>query len=80
MPYESGTMLDVAGNGRYARKIAIACKRERARRLHRLAPSPTDLDHLVRADPSILKVSAEDMQRAIIESRPATYHKEQGYR
>lgn len=70
--YESGTMLDVAGNGRYARKIAVACRRERARRLHRLAPSPQDLDHLVRADQSILKVSAEDMQRAIIESRPAT--------
>ena len=65
-------MLDVAGNGRYARKIAVACRRERARRLHRLAPSPQDLDQLVRADQSILKVSAEDMQRAIIESRPAT--------
>ena len=72
LPYESGTMLDVAGNGRYARKIAVACRRERARRLHRLAPSPQDLDQLVRADQSILKVSAEDMQRAIIESRPAT--------
>jgi type VII secretion ATPase EccA len=70
--YESGTMLDVAGNGRYARKIAVACRRERARRLHRLAPSPQDLDQLVRADQSILKVNAEDMQRAIIESRPAT--------
>jgi hypothetical protein len=34
IPYESGTMLDVAGNARYARKITIACRRERARRLH----------------------------------------------
>jgi type VII secretion ATPase EccA len=69
---DSGTMLDIAGNGRYARKIAVACRRERARRLHRLAPNPQDLDQIVRADPSILKVSAEDMERAIAESRPAT--------
>ena len=33
-PNEVGTLLDVAGNGRYARKVIIACKRERARRLH----------------------------------------------
>ena len=69
--YESGTMLDLAGNGRYARKVTVACRRERARRLHRLAPSPQDLDQLVRADPSVLKVSVDDMQRAITESRPA---------
>ncbi|MEM6110112.1 AAA family ATPase [Mycobacterium sp. 050272] len=72
VPYESGTMLDVAGNGRYARKVAVACRRERARRLHRLASNPQDLDQLVRADPSALKVSVEDMQRALAESRPAT--------
>jgi hypothetical protein len=41
LPHESGTMLDVAGNGRYARKVTVACRRERARRLHRLAPAPT---------------------------------------
>jgi hypothetical protein len=29
---------DIAGNGCYARKVAIACKRERARRLHTVAP------------------------------------------
>jgi hypothetical protein len=34
LPTDSGTSLDVAGNGRYARKVVIACKRERARRLH----------------------------------------------
>ena len=72
IPYERGTMLDVAGNGRYARKVTVACRRERARRLHRLAPSPQELEQLVRADPSVLKVVAEDMQRAIAESRPAT--------
>lgn len=72
VPYESGTMLDVAGNGRYARKVAVACRRERARRLHRLASNPQDLDQLVRADPSALKVSVDDMQRALAESRPAT--------
>jgi type VII secretion ATPase EccA len=72
MPYESGTMLDVAGNGRYARKVTVACRRERARRLHRLAPSPQDLEQLVRTDPSVLKVNVEDMQRAIAESQPTT--------
>lgn len=72
LTYESGTMLDVAGNGRYARKVAVACRRERARRLHRLAPNPQDLDQLVRADPSVLMVSVDDMQRALAESRPAT--------
>jgi hypothetical protein len=35
---DSGTALDVAGNGRYARKVVIACKRERARRLHTVTP------------------------------------------
>ncbi len=38
VPTESGTALDVAGNGRYAHKVVIACKRERARRLHTLPP------------------------------------------
>jgi ESX secretion system protein EccA len=71
IPYESGTMLDVAGNGRYARKVTVACRRERARRLHRLAPSPQDLEQLVRTDPSVLKVNVEDMQRALAESHPA---------
>ena len=71
IPYESGTMLDVAGNGRYARKVTVACRRERARRLHRLAPTPQDLERLVRTDPSVLYVSVEDMRRALAESRPA---------
>jgi type VII secretion ATPase EccA len=72
IPYESGTLLDVAGNGRYARKVTVACRRERARRLHKLAPRPQDLEQLVRTDPSVLEVSVEDMQRALTESRPAT--------
>jgi hypothetical protein len=38
--------------------------------MHRLAPSPQDLEQLVRTDPSVLKVNGEDMQRAIAESRP----------
>ncbi|MGB9308169.1 MAG: hypothetical protein WCB92_32140 [Mycobacterium sp.] len=70
-PYESGTMLDVAGNGRYARKVTVACRRERARRIHRLAPSPQGLERLVRTDPSVLNVSVEDVLRALAESRPA---------
>src|SRR5260370_5485434 len=38
LPTDSGTALDVAGNGRYARKVVIARNRERARRLHGVAP------------------------------------------
>jgi type VII secretion ATPase EccA len=71
LPAGSGTLLDVAGNGRYARKVVIACKRERARRLHRLAPAPDDLEALVRADPGALNVNEDDMARALAESRPA---------
>jgi len=59
----AGTALDVAGNGRYARKVVIACKRERARRLHTVAPQ--DLAELARTDPSMLTVSADDMARAL---------------
>lgn len=65
-------MLDVAGNGRYARKVVGACKSERARRLYRAAPLPQDLEQLVRADPAALKVNVDDMQRALAQARPAT--------
>ena len=60
---DSGTALDVAGNGRYARKVVIACKRERARRLHTVAPA--ELAELSRSDPSMLVVNADDMARAL---------------
>jgi AAA+ superfamily predicted ATPase len=60
---QEGTALDVAGNGRYARKVVIACKRERARRLHTVAPA--DLAELAKSDPSALIVSADDMARAL---------------
>jgi hypothetical protein len=66
----AGTALDVAGNGRYARKVVIACKRERARRLHTVAP--TDLAELARADPSALIVSADDMARALASALSAS--------
>jgi type VII secretion ATPase EccA len=60
---ESGTALDVAGNGRYARKVVIACKRERARRLHTIAPA--ELAELANTDPSVLVVNSDDMVRAL---------------
>ncbi len=72
IPSGDNTMLDVAGNGRYARKVVAACKSERARRLYRTAPQPQDLEALVRADPSALKVSLDDMMRALAKARPAT--------
>ncbi|WP_431241044.1 AAA family ATPase (plasmid) [Mycolicibacterium aichiense] len=72
VPSGDGTMLDVAGNGRYARKVVSACKSERARRLYRAAPSPQDLEQLVRADPTALKVNVDDMHRAVTQARPAT--------
>ena len=60
---DSGTALDVAGNGRYARKVVIACKRERARRLHTIAPA--DLAGRATADPTMLVVNEDDMRRAL---------------
>ena len=59
----SGTALDVAGNGRYARKVVIACKRERARRLHTVAPPSSR--NSPRPTPSVLVVNADDMARAL---------------
>ncbi len=70
LPYKDGTMLDAAGNGRYARKVVSACKSERARRLFRAAPQPQDLEALVRADRAALNVKVEDMQRALSQARP----------
>ena len=63
MATDSGTALDVAGNGRYARKVVIACKRERARRLHTVAPA--ELAELAKRDPSVLVVNDDDMARAL---------------
>jgi len=63
LPTDSGTALDVAGNGRYARKVVIACKRERARRLHVMAPA--ELSELAKSDPSVLVVNSDDMARAL---------------
>jgi type VII secretion ATPase EccA len=63
VPTDSGTALDVAGNGRYARKVVIACKRERARRLHTVAPA--ELAELAKSDPSVLVVNDDDMARAL---------------
>ena len=62
-PHEVGTLLDFAGNGRYARKVVIACKRERARRLH--TATPRELAELAKTDPSVLVVNQEDMRRAV---------------
>jgi hypothetical protein len=59
---ESGTALGVAGNGRYARKVVIACKRERARRLHTVAPR--ELAVVAKSDPSLLIFNEDDMRRA----------------
>ena len=63
LPNDSGTALDVAGNGRYARKVVIACKREHARRLHVMAPA--ELAELAKADPSVLVVNDDDMARVL---------------
>jgi type VII secretion ATPase EccA len=69
-PVDSGTALDVAGNGRYARKVIVACKRERARRLHTMPPA--ELAELAKSDPTALVVNADDLQRALEQARPAT--------
>src|SRR6201999_151088 len=59
----SGTALDVAGNGRYARKVVIACKRERPRRLHTIPPH--ELAEMAKQDPGVLIVQEDDMRRAL---------------
>ncbi|ORA84560.1 AAA family ATPase [Mycobacterium malmoense] len=71
IPHGPGTLLDVAGNARYVGDVIAVCQRARTRRLRRLAPSPRDLEQLVRTDPCILHVSAADMGRAIAAARPA---------
>ncbi|OIN80784.1 AAA family ATPase [Mycobacterium malmoense] len=71
IPYGPGTLLDVAGNARYVGDVIAVCQRARTRRLRRLAPSPRDLEQLVRTAPCILHVSAADMGRAIAAARPA---------
>jgi type VII secretion ATPase EccA len=57
---EEGTALDVAGNGRFARKVVVHCKHERARRLSSLAPQ-----QLASADSADLVVNEDDMRRAL---------------
>ena len=49
LPTDSGTSLDVAGNGRYARKVVIACRRERTRRLHVVVAELSELAKTVGA-------------------------------
>ena len=63
LPTDSGTALDVAGNGRYARTVVVACRRERARRLHVVGPA--ELAELAKTDPSVLVVNDDDMARAL---------------
>lgn len=59
-PIEQGTALDTAGNGRFARKVVIHCKHERARRL-----STTPVHLLAEASNDDLIVNDDDMRRAI---------------
>lgn len=60
IPIEHGTALDTAGNGRFARKIVIHCKHERARLL-----STTPPHLLAGASNDDLIVNDDDMRRAI---------------
>ncbi|ANW68224.1 hypothetical protein BCA37_30640 (plasmid) [Mycobacterium sp. djl-10] len=64
IPAKEGTALDAAGNGRYARKVVLACKRERARRLHTLGSA--GLRELAAADRSAFDVTDDDMARALV--------------
>lgn len=63
---EAGTRLDRAGNGRFARKVVVACKRERARRLKDYTSS--ELEQIKATRPHDLVVQPEDMQRALAAS------------
>ena len=55
-----GHRADTAGNGRFARKVIVHCKHERARRL-----SPTPPQLLSQAADNDLIVNDDDMRRAI---------------
>jgi Excreted virulence factor EspC, type VII ESX diderm len=59
-PIDQGTALDTAGNGRFARKVVVHCKHERARRL-----STTPPHLLAAASNDDLMVNDDDMRRAI---------------
>jgi hypothetical protein len=59
-PIDQGTALDTAGNGRFARKVIVHCKHERARRL-----SSTPPQLLAQAADDDLVVNDDDMRRAI---------------
>ena len=59
-PIEQGTALDTAGNGRFARKVIVHCKHERARRL-----STTPPQLLAQAAATDLIVNDDDMRRAV---------------
>ena len=59
-PIDQGTALDTAGNGRFARKVVVHCKHERARRL-----STTPPQLLAQAADDDLIVNEDDMRRAI---------------
>lgn len=63
LPAKAGTALDAAGNGRYARKVVVACKRERARRLHTLGSA--GLRELATSDRAAFDVTDDDMARAL---------------
>jgi hypothetical protein len=43
--------------------VIIACKRERARRLHTIPPA--ELAEVANADPTVLVVNDDDMARAL---------------
>ena len=62
-PTGSATALDLAGNGCYARKVVIACKRERGRGLHTVAPA--EFAELANRGPSALVVNVDDTARAL---------------
>lgn len=59
-PAEQGTALDTAGNGRFARKVIVHSKHERARRL---SARPPQL--LAQATDTDLIVNEDDLRRAI---------------
>ena len=65
-------MLDVAGNGRYARKMPSPVSASARAACIGSRRSRQDLEQLVRADPSTLRVNVDDMQRALKEARPET--------
>ena len=65
-PTDAGTALDIAGNGRYARRWSLPANGSAP---GDSAVTPGGIGRLAAADPSLLVVNTDDMARALASSQ-----------